>query len=324
MSPAREEIFEIDLSRPTRQALWQPLDCLRLLALGTKVEPPGATFGPRHQYSWLLVWVRVGTVRFTVDGVEFRGEPGTLFLVAPKSIDSHDWSDRERTSHSFIHFEFAKPARGWPPQRTWPKVRSFPETHPIFSLFDYVVSIPRTVDSRWKNVILPMIELILRLFVAAEPEYLPRGDGTMPDLLHRAIGLLHDHVEMRADEPIGLSALSTTLHVSSAHLCREFKRHLGVGPMKCLQLMRLDKAVRLFERTELRVKEVADRTGFGNAYHLSAAFRKAFGLSPTQYRAARVQGLQPRNFAPALRGLAGQRILIDMPAMTAHMAQFRV
>jgi AraC-like DNA-binding protein len=323
MSPAREEIFEIDLARPRGQADFRPLQNLRLLALGTKVEPPGATFGPRNQYSWLLVWVRSGTVRFTIDDTTYDGEPGSVFLVAPRSVDSHDWSERERTSHSFIHFSFEGVARGWPPRKGWPAVRSFPQGHPIFALFEYVVSIPNTADSHHRNLVVPTIELILRLFLVSDSRYVPGGETAFPELLRHALGFLHEHVERRAEESLPLGALARSLHVSSAHLCRSFQRHLGIGPMRCLVLMRLDKAVRLLERTELRVKEVADRTGFGNAFHLSAAFRKTFGLSPSKYRAARAEGLQVRNFSPALRSLSGQRILIDMPAMRVHMSKLR-
>ncbi len=323
MSRTREQIFEIDLSKPAREPTWEPLKNLRLLALGTKVEPPGATFGPRHQYSWLLVWVRQGTVRFAVDGTVYDGEPGSVFLVPPLAVDTHDWSDRERTVHSFIHFDFQPPARGWPLASRWPVLRTFPESHPVLILFDYVVSLPQKAHRGWTKIILPMIELILRLHVALDVASHSPKSPAVPDLTARALGLIHHHVEERASEPILLATLASQLHVSAAHLCRSFKRSLGIGPMKCVQLMRLDKAVRLLERTDLFVKEVASRTGFGNAYHLSAAFSKTFGISPTRYREARAKGLQPRNFSPALRQLPEQRILIDAPAMRTHMTKLR-
>lgn len=293
------------------------------MALGTKIEPPGATFGPRHQYSWLLVWVRQGTVRFAVDGIVYDGEPGSVFLVPPLAIDTHDWSGRERTAHSFIHFDFRPPARGWPPVRRWPMSRHFPESHPVLILFDYVVSLPQRAHRGWAKVIVPMIELIVRLYVALDLADHTATSPVVSDLTARAMGLIHHHVEERASEPLVLTTLASQLHVSAPHLCRSFKQGLGIGPMKCVQLMRLDKAVRLLERTDLFVKEVASRTGFGNAYHLSAAFSKTFGMSPTRYREARALGLQPRNFSPALRQLPEQRILIDMPAMRKHMTKLR-
>jgi AraC-like DNA-binding protein len=323
MSHRREEIFEIDLSKGPRSEPWQPLRQLRLLALGTKVEPPGATFGPRDQYSWLLVWVRAGTVRFTVNGVVHPGEPGSVFLVPPGVVDSHDWSERERTAHSFIHFDFRPPARGWPSPVKWPLVRSFPESHPLLVLFEYVASLPRTAHAGYRAVILPMIELIVRMHVAVDVTEYPTESPLLPDLPARALGIIHRHVEESASTPLALPELAARLHVSPSHLCRVLKRSLGVGPMQCVQLVRLDKVVRLLERTELPVKQVAARTGFANAFHLSARFHHAFGMSPTEYRQARARGLQPRNFAPALRRLPGQRILVDVPAMRQHMARLR-
>jgi AraC-like DNA-binding protein len=168
-----------------------------------------------------------------------------------------------------------------------------------------------------------MLELIVRMHVAADVTDYATESPLLPDLPARALGIIHRHVEESASAPMRLSELAGRLHVSPSHLCRVLKRSLGVGPMQCVQLVRLDKVVRLLERTELPVKQVAARTGFANAFHLSARFRRAFGMSPTEYRAARARGLQPRNFSPALRRLPGQRILVDVPAMRQHMAKLR-
>jgi AraC-like DNA-binding protein len=207
--------------------------------------------------------------------------------------------------------------------RKWPVMRTFPEHHPALVLFQHVVSIPPTADSRFTALLLPMVELILRLHVAVDLTQYPRQSVLLPELADRTLGILQRHVEEHSELPLSLSELARSLHVSAPHLCRVFKRSLGTGPMKCAQLIRLDKAVRLLERTEMCIQEIADRTGFGNPYHFSAAFRKTFGMSPTRYREARARGVQPRNFAPALRQLPGQRILIDMPAMRRHMARRR-
>jgi AraC-like DNA-binding protein len=63
-----------------------------------------------------------------------------------------------------------------------------------------------------------------------------------------------------------------------------FKHLAGRSPMEYFKQMRLAEACRLLVRNDLAIKEVAERTGFCNEFHLSRDFRRAFGKPPGQWR----------------------------------------
>jgi transcriptional regulator GlxA family with amidase domain len=56
--------------------------------------------------------------------------------------------------------------------------------------------------------------------------------------------------------------------------------------MDFLKELRLGRAARLLETTDLPVKTIAARVGFSSRSHFSRAFKAAMHLEPTAYRAS--------------------------------------
>lgn len=79
--------------------------------------------------------------------------------------------------------------------------------------------------------------------------------------------------------------LAQKLGVSYSHFRREFRRLTGMAPHRYLARLRLDRARRLLGASGVGLDELADRLGYSSAFHLSAAFKAEFGISPKQWRA---------------------------------------
>ncbi|RYZ88856.1 MAG: helix-turn-helix domain-containing protein, partial [Moraxellaceae bacterium] len=65
---------------------------------------------------------------------------------------------------------------------------------------------------------------------------------------------------------------------------RKFRSTLNITPNEWISLQRLDVAKQLIETTTYNVDKVAQLSGFENAISMRHHFRKALGISPTQYR----------------------------------------
>ena len=74
------------------------------------------------------------------------------------------------------------------------------------------------------------------------------------------------------------------VHLSRAYLSMLFKRDTGQHFSAFLQRVRLEAACGLMAGRDLSIQEIADRTGFFDASHLSRAFKARYGCSPKQYR----------------------------------------
>ncbi|MFN3945245.1 MAG: helix-turn-helix domain-containing protein [Allosphingosinicella sp.] len=107
--------------------------------------------------------------------------------------------------------------------------------------------------------------------------------GLAPWQVKRAAEYMAD----RLAEDVSLDDLSRLLGLSTFHLCRAFKQSTGLPPHRWRHQRRIERARELLEETELPITEVAAAVGYDDPSQLAAAFRKALGVSPSQYRRER-------------------------------------
>lgn len=85
-------------------------------------------------------------------------------------------------------------------------------------------------------------------------------------------------------EPLDMQQLATLLGLSYSSFRRAFLHQTGLSPWQFLLQIRLVKARQLLASRESKLEDVAAETGFSSGFHLSAFFKKTFGVSPSQWR----------------------------------------
>jgi len=91
-------------------------------------------------------------------------------------------------------------------------------------------------------------------------------------------------MEEHALDALDLEAIANHASVSVRTLNRQFREHFGATPLELLARMRVDRARRLLESTELTVDRVAAQSGFGCYASLRYHFLRTAGVSPQRYR----------------------------------------
>jgi len=87
---------------------------------------------------------------------------------------------------------------------------------------------------------------------------------------------------------------------SRTDLEQRFRRHLKVSIHDEILRQRLDRAGELLRQTDLRIEEVAGRSGFNTSAHLCRLFQRHLQTTPGDYRQMkRVQSRPPLARAPA-------------------------
>jgi len=106
--------------------------------------------------------------------------------------------------------------------------------------------------------------------------------------VHPARHLLRakDLVDARYRDPLDVPALARAAHVSPAHFSREFKRAFGETPHQYLLTRRLERAAELLRNTDRPVAEICFSVGLSSVGSFTTSFGRAYGLSPTAYRAS--------------------------------------
>jgi len=270
---------------------WLPLRNLTVRHAGVVVYPPGATFGPRKLNDYEFVWITEGHAAARFDKVEIDAPAGTILLSHPGMTDRYDWATDCRTVHAYFHFDFQTPSNGWPPLVKWPLARQMATDDILRPLFRYVLGIWSLSHDQHASLIVPAVNLMVRAFVSGTTAIAVEPYHDQPPAIDKAMQALGDALAHDPPLPVTLTELAKAAHVSREHLCRQFRRHLGIGPAECISLARLERAASLLTRSNLTIKEVSDAAGFTSQYHFSAKFKKVYTVSPRTYRKSTRAGI---------------------------------
>lgn len=94
-----------------------------------------------------------------------------------------------------------------------------------------------------------------------------------------------DHIHANLDKPLPVHELAEVSGLSRAHFSRVFAESEGLPPAEFVLQQRMQRAAKLLTKTAfLPVKEVAIMSGFDDANYFSKAFRRVYGINPTEFR----------------------------------------
>ena len=101
---------------------------------------------------------------------------------------------------------------------------------------------------------------------------------------------IREHLERHLAEKMNMNRLAADFGMSLPTFNRCFREAFRMTPCRYLLEQRILSARRLLAETPMRIKEIAEKTGFQNQLYFSAAFRKACGMSPEAWRRYAVRG----------------------------------
>jgi AraC family transcriptional regulator, arabinose operon regulatory protein len=95
---------------------------------------------------------------------------------------------------------------------------------------------------------------------------------------------LFTFIEKNIATKLSLKKLADEVFLSESHLSLLFRQNVKMAPMEYVRNIRLQKVREFLLTTNLSLKEISDKIGFDDQSQLSRAFRRATGMSPTEYR----------------------------------------
>ena len=94
-----------------------------------------------------------------------------------------------------------------------------------------------------------------------------------------------DVADARYAESLDVSDLAGAAGLSRAHFSREFRRAFGESPHAYLLTRRLERAAALLRSTDRTVADICFSVGLKSVGSFTTSFTRAYGRSPTAYRA---------------------------------------
>ncbi|MBP1990135.1 helix-turn-helix domain-containing protein [Paenibacillus eucommiae] len=100
------------------------------------------------------------------------------------------------------------------------------------------------------------------------------------DFIRDVAVFLHNH----AHEALEIRDVADRFSMTPVQLIRKFKAGYGVNPLQYLTSLRVKHACKLLLSTEWTLDVIAGNCGYENGFYLSRVFRKAMGVSPSEFR----------------------------------------
>ena len=246
-----------------------------------------------RQPSPTVVWFRGGVrrLRLDIDGERFEaqvtaGNP-LCFFPAGATIEG-EFDVRPVADYAVIFLDPLLAERYGPviPDRPLIGLASGPIDRGLHDISRYARQRDSVLELSVAGWALQSLAHISRLGLGRHPAPIPAGSGLPAESLARVEKYVRDHLS----EPLGIDLLAEAAGFSRRHFLRAFRQRTGQTPMHYVYSARLDEAAFRLANSDEPVTDIAAACGFSHAQHLGTTFRRATGLTPSQFRSRRQAG----------------------------------
>jgi AraC-like DNA-binding protein len=273
-------------------------DCLGISYIygGTVAYRPGENLVPRVLSDYELVLILDGHVTYTYNDHSQAVPPGTIILAQPGFKESYQWDPKRETRHVYLHFSLESIPGSWAKRETWPVVVEKPD--PLCTqLLQHIVRRCHAkpnwpAEPPHQEMCCLMKTLLDTLF--CQPQANPSQPSVVrPQPVQQALQHMREVIDEEPERPLRLPEIASVANISAKHLCRLFQSSIGCSPMHAYRLLRLQLALALLSRSNLTIKQIANRCGFASQFQFSRCFAETFGHAPTIIRQKLLCGEPP-------------------------------
>lgn len=156
-----------------------------------------------------------------------------------------------------------------------------------FKKIDELLTKIREFKDRKDNYVMCIRNAFLLLAISTLCKMYSENINSSPDDLQNcdtafieALAIIHE----RYYEKITISMLTRATRLSRTAFLNKFKDFCGMPPGEYITKKRLEAAKNMILTTRFPLSEIASKTGFSDASHLSKSFKKEYGITPINYK----------------------------------------
>lgn len=244
----------------------------------------------------VLLYVVSGSVQVVEDGQEYCVQPGELLFLRQGCHHYGTKKNPPMTSWYYYHFYLPEQEtrRGFQPFEHLMHARGMDrEDYQIVCLLPKLLRIDT-------HAFTAQLQALCRLHEARSPYDRMTQNVTLCNMLleiyrqseedknsslnRKRTRQMLDYLEEHCEESFSSAALEAYMGLSYKHLNELFKQETGTTLQKYHSRMRIERAARLLQQTELGITQISEQLGFEEVFYFSNAFKKQMKVSPTTYR----------------------------------------
>ena len=245
-------------------------------------RPKLPTWRPRGRLDFQLLYIAAGKAHFHFDGKEQIVTAGHMVLYRPKEPQKYEYYGEDQTEVYWVHFTGGNVKN---------ILRSYGLTDDkrVFycgtgldyqNLFRTMINELQMCKANYAE----MLEMYLRqVFIMLQRYFmntLKTDNAHVVEEIDKATLYFNEHYS----EDISIDEYAQNNHVSVSWFIRNFKHCTGSTPMHYILSKRIYNAEILLHDSSYNVTEIAQIVGYDNPLYFSRIFKKAKGLSPSEYR----------------------------------------
>lgn len=246
---------------------------LNVRSVGRRILKQGESMRGKRKWITELLWTEEGEGFFQVDETSYPVEEGDIFIYRPG--DTHY---REAVSARWICCWVAwdhPDALKWVEAFGLKKRVQHRESCPQWLFEEAATSLREGVPDGQRRAAHSSHAILVEASVE-------RGKGPRENPIAESARLYLDtHFQ---ETEVNMESLASFLQVHRTTLLRSFHSSYGISPSDYLHNRRMEYALGLLHRSNARIKDVAQRSGFSDSNYFSRAVKKALGMSPREFQ----------------------------------------
>ena len=252
----------------------------------------------RHGF-WEMVYVDLGEINAVTDGIGRTLTQGQVIFHRPSELHSHLSNKRVPNNMLVVSFTSDSPAMEFFDKKIFTLDKT---ARTLLSLFikearGALGEIPGVYEdksaldfSTAPQGSLQLLECYLTEFLlllrrggegAGSPA--KRNEDTRQLAQNSITTLITEYLKESIYLNISLADICQKFYIGKSKLSKLFGEYVGLAPIEYLNVLKITEAKRLL-REDLSVSRVADLLRFSSIHSFSRAFKRAVGISPTEYK----------------------------------------
>ncbi len=240
-----------------------------------------------------IVYVYEGPLYLTIDNQDYIGKKGDIFIVNPKEIHKmyvQDVGVRYGTllfSLNLLLFQendeitrkYLQPL-SMGDVMFYHTLRNEELSEQLFSIITEIVRLNKEKVPAYRFGTKALLLQIIFLLFNNHMEISSLQSRKNSTLNREIISYIGEHYTT----DLSLMDIANKFHMSYKYFSRYFKNTFNTTLSDYIMKLRLERAELLLSQAELSVTEISLQTGFNNISFFIRSFKKAYGMTPLQYR----------------------------------------
>lgn len=244
---------------------------IRPIHVGKDVCEPSHRYGPNIRNHFLIHYVESGKGRFITENSEYNLSSGDMFFISPGELTVYEADEKDPWTYKWIGFECA------------------------FDISD--IFCENVVSSEKCEIFFS--EILESEKYGDDAEYFACGKifeliATLRKRLamhgkreHSYAQRAKNYIETNYYKDITIAGLAAEMGLDRSYLSTVFREFTGKSPKEYLVDFRLKNAADLMTIYDFSPKQAAASCGYDDIFNFSKMFKKKYGVSPREYKAAK-------------------------------------